>query len=200
MHVIHNGTSLEDINRISPAQIANGIPREKVWMCASSWRPHKRLADNIRLFLELSEPDHIMLVAGKDAHQHAGSLANHPRIRIVGDLNWEQLISCMKASRNFVHLAWLDHCPNVVVDARASGCKIYCSNAGGTCEIAGKNSLIICEDPWDLRPTRLYIPPIINTKNLKVMPSDICDENLFDISMCAQKYLDVLTSVLERNP
>ena len=37
-----------------------------------------------------------------------------------------------KASTHFVHLAWLDHCPNVVVDARASGCKIVCSSAGGT--------------------------------------------------------------------
>ena len=31
------------------------------------------------------------------------------------------LLSLYKRSKYFIHLAWLDHCPNVVVDARASG-------------------------------------------------------------------------------
>lgn len=192
VHVIHNGTSLEDINRISPAQIATGIPREKVWMCASSWRPHKRLADNIRLFLELSEPDHVMLVAGKDAHQYAGSLANHPRIELVGDLNWVQLISCMKASGNFVHLAWLDHCPNVVVDARAAGCKIYCSNSGGTKEVAGPDAMVLEEEVWQFEPVLLYHPPTIQRFEnlLKLNCNSECSE--IDITIVANRYLKII--------
>ena len=61
-----------------------------------------------------------------------------------------------------IHLAWLDHCPNVVVDARASGCKIICSSTGGTSEISGKNSIVIEEDEWDFRPLRLYEPPALD--------------------------------------
>ena len=64
-----------------------------------------------------------------------------------------------KASSYFVHLAWLDHCPNVVVDARASGCKIVCSSSGGTKEIAGLSAVVIEEDEWGFEPVELYSPP-----------------------------------------
>ena len=57
---------------------------------------------------------------------------------------------------------WLDHCPNVVVDARASGCKIICSSAGGTREIAGTGATVIKEEEWDMKPVELYKPPKMN--------------------------------------
>jgi hypothetical protein len=47
----------------------------------------------------------------------------------------------------------------VVVDARACGCIIVCSSAGGTKEIAGSNAIIIEEEEWDFRPIALYEPP-----------------------------------------
>ena len=56
-------------------------------------------------------------------------------------------------------MAWLDHCPNVVVDARAAGCKIVCSSAGGTREIAGADAIIVEEDEWNFEPVKLYEPP-----------------------------------------
>ena len=59
-------------------------------------------------------------------------------------------ISLLSAA--FIHLAWLDHCPNVVVDARAAACQIICSSAGGTKEIAGPSAIVIEEDEWDFEP------------------------------------------------
>jgi len=47
----------------------------------------------------------------------------------------------------------------VVVDARASGCKIVCSSAGGTVEIAGKDATVIEEEAWNFQPVDLYSPP-----------------------------------------
>ena len=192
IHVIHNGTDTSFIDKIPAAVLGGGIPRENVWMCASAWRPHKRLSDNIRLFLELSGKDDVLLVAGKDAQNHTGSNPNDSRVKFIGDLDWESMIACMKASSKFIHLSWLDHCPNVVVDANACGCTVYCSSSGGTREIAGKGAVVIEEEEWDMIPVILYNPPKINFSSLSINTQD------FDLkikSVCL-KYKSVLFSVI----
>jgi len=155
INVINNGTDLNLIKELSPAEIEGVDPDKEVWLCASSWRPHKRLSENIRYFYEFAPDDAIMLIAGSNPDVDIKSM---DRINYLGDLSWYQLISVMKRSSTFVHLSWLDHCPNVVVDARACGCKIICSSSGGTKEIAGDNSVIINEDSWDFMPLELYKP------------------------------------------
>ena len=187
VHIVHNGTDLHLIDKIPPAEV--GIGRENVWMCASSWRPHKRLQDNIALFRALSGPNDVMLVAGTPDVQYD---VYDQRVKFLGDLTWEQIISCMKASSKFVHLAWLDHCPNVVVDARACGCRIYCSSAGGTEEIAGTDALVLEEDHWDFEPTALYQPPKIGGfGNLRSSIYDTESSDI-DIELVKQKYESVL--------
>ncbi len=152
--VIHNGADLRMIEELKP--ISGGLleKHENLWCCASSWRPHKRLKENISYFLEHSSEKDLMIVAGDKR-----DVVRHPRVKYAGNLSQEQLISLYKASKYFIHLAWLDHCPNVVVDARASGCKIICSNSGGTKEIAGPDAVVIEEDEWDFEPVELYSPP-----------------------------------------
>jgi len=53
-----------------------------------------------------------------------------------------------------------------VVDARAAGCHIWCSSAGGTVEIAGKDSTVVVEEDWDFSPVRLYDPPRLKFDNI----------------------------------
>jgi len=74
-------------------------------------------------------------------------------------MDYHMLVALYRAADYFIHLAWLDHCPNVVVDARAAGAQIICSSAGGTKEIAGPDAVIIEEDEWDFEPCKLYEPP-----------------------------------------
>ena len=188
-HIINNGTDLDSISKISPLS-SNVIDEfETVWSCASSWRPHKRLSENIRYFLEFSSEDDCLIIAGNNPDFTVAD----PRIFYAGDLDWESLISLYRRSKYFLHLSWLDHCPNVVVDARASGCHIICSSTGGTSEIAGKNSTIINEDEWDFSPIKLYKPPEMDFSN-------ICKEENEDISIdineVADRYLDVFGDVL----
>tara|TARA_R110002074_G_scaffold229747_6_gene401180 strand:+ start:2566 stop:3462 length:897 start_codon:yes stop_codon:yes gene_type:complete len=149
--IIHNGADLELINSVEKIEIDK---YENIWSCASSWRPHKRLAENIRYFLEHSGENDGLIVAGPVEEKH-----NHDRIHYVGELSTEKLFSLYKASKYFLHLAWLDHCPNVVVDAMACGCQVICSSSGGTKEIAGPDAIIIQEDDWDFSPLELYKPP-----------------------------------------
>jgi glycosyltransferase involved in cell wall biosynthesis len=139
--------------------------------------------------LEFAPQDAALIVLGKDADKW---LINHPRIFYAGHVKWDQQIALYKASSTFLHLAWLDHCPNVVVDARASGCKIVCSSAGGTKEIAGKNAVVIPEDDWNFKPVDLYNPPKINFNN-KI--DNTFDVNI-DINNVADSYLSAMKSVL----
>ena len=155
--VIHNGADLEKIHNIKPLKNSVIDGYEDVWVCASHWRPHKRLSENIRYFLEHSSERDCMIVAGKADYK-----LSHKRVFFVGNLPHDALIALYKRSKYFIHLAWLDHCPNVVVDARASGCRIICTDAGGTNEIAGDNAIVLQEEEWDFEPLDLYNPPDIN--------------------------------------
>lgn len=180
--IIHNGADLELINSVEKIKIDK---YENIWSCASSWRPHKRLNENIRYFIEHAGPNDGLIVAGKVDNKF-----EHERIHYVGELTTEKLFGLYKASKYFIHLAWLDHCPNVVVDAMASGCQIICSSAGGTKEIAGKNAIIIEEKTWDYSPVELYNPPPMDFSH-KIQNTWHKNEQ-FDMNSVCQKYYNFI--------
>ena len=188
--IIRNGADVEYIKNIRPLKNSFTTSYKKIWCCASSWRPHKRLSENIRYFLEHSSENEGLIVAGQvDKLQ----TVKHKRIHYIGNLNINDLISVYKASDIFIHLAWLDHCPNVVVDALASGCKIVCSSSGGTREIAGANADIIEEEQWDFSPLDLYAPPKLDF-NRKV--KNTFSSNM-DMQFVAKQYSDFLERIHE---
>jgi glycosyltransferase involved in cell wall biosynthesis len=115
----------------------------------------------------------------------------------VGDLPHEALIALYKRSKYFVHLAWLDHCPNVVVDARASGCRIVCATAGGTKEIAGKNAIVLQEEEWNFEPLDLYSPPEIDFDNM--LDNDENKGYNIDMNMVMLKYRKFIESLDENS-
>ena len=182
--VIHNGADMNYINQFSPLKNSFLDKFEDVWCCASSWRPHKRLNENVRYFLEHSNEKECLVVAGRQEE----AIIKNERIIYVGEATIPQLISLYKRSKYFVHLAWLDHCPNVVVDARASGCQIICSSAGGTKEIVGPDAIVIEEEEWDFKPTKLYEPPLLDFDK-KIKNSWKTDYNM---SVVADKYKNFL--------
>ena len=188
VHVINNGTDFKKINQIKPA--VTGFKRENVWFCASSWRPHKRLSENIKYFQSHAKTDDVLFVAGSGDVSTVVD-CDDPRVKYVGNLEWDQMISVMKSAANFIHLAFLDHCPNVVIDARASGCNIICASSGGTKEIAGKESIVVKDLDWDYRPLKLYDPPKLDFSKTKTcnLNSDI------NIATVADIYAQVLKGV-----
>jgi len=157
--IIHNGADLQMIAEVPEFPLDR---YENLWSCAAAWRPHKRLNENIRYFLEHSGPKDGMIVAGTVP---SNEKIKDDKIYYAGLLTQKQLFSLYKRSKFFIHLAWLDHCPNVVVDARACGAQIICSSAGGTKEIAGSSAIVIEEAIWDYEPVALYNPPKMNFEN-----------------------------------
>ena len=176
--IIRNGADLDFINSVHPLDnnVINNY--DKVWSCASSWRPHKRLNDNIRYFLEHSGKNDCLVIAGEVKNPVIQN-----RVYYVGNLDIHTLISLYKKSDYFIHLAFLDHCPNVVVDAAACGCKIICSSSGGTKEVA-IGATLIEEDEWDFKPLKLYDPPELDFTR-KV--NNECSTNI-DMSYVAAQY------------
>ena len=196
--VILNGSDQSAISNIAPASFDNMFEGRKIWSCASSWRPHKRLSENIRYFLETSSDETVMLIAGKGATKNdflGYEKHINRRIFYLGHLSWESLISLYKSSEKFIHLSYLDHCPNVVVDAAGSGCEIVCSSTGGTSEIPAHLKTVIVEDDWDFSPVELYNPPKMDFRNFKILKS----EKLKTLSDSSVKYLNRMERLIEKS-
>ncbi len=179
--VIRNGTCLKFASQFSPIDHPDINKFDNVWTCASSWRPHKRLAENVRYFLEHASDDDCLIVAGNNPDFSI----EHPRIFYCGNLSWEVLMQVYRRSKYFIHLALMDHCPNVVVDARSAGCQIICSDSGGTREIAGSDAIVVKDMEWDFSPFKLYEPPALDFSNV-VSNADF--DNSIDINSCAEQY------------
>jgi glycosyltransferase involved in cell wall biosynthesis len=182
--VIHNGSDLEYIKKTPLLQAQLFQNYEKIWVCASHWRPHKRLKDNIQYFLDHSGPNDVLLIMG---HTDEKPLTDN-KIKYLGNIDYKSLITILKVSDCFIHLAWLDHCPNVVVDARACGCEIICSSSGGTKEIAGRDATLVLEEEWDFEPVELYSPPTLDFTK-KVNNEYNSD---YDMEKVADRYLNFM--------
>ena len=195
-NIIHNGADEDFIKSVPDTILDNTLTKEtEVWSCASSWRPHKRLEENIKYFLDHARSNAFFVIAGKDPNLEMISkyqkISNN-RILYVGELDYPSLISLYKRSEKFIHLAYLDHCPNVVVDAQAAGCEVVCSSTGGTKEIVHRGKIIV-EDDWNFSPIRLYKPPSMNFEKYRIVKKEKYDS----IKESAKKYLKVLESQID---
>jgi len=182
--VINNGTCLDTVSKIHPSQHHSLDKFSEVWSCSSMWRPHKRLRDNVNYFLEQAPQSAGLVVAGSNPDY----VIQHPRVVYAGQQTWQDCIALYKRSNVFLHLAFLDHCPNVVVDARASGCRLVVASSGGTREIAGPDASVVEDMEWDMSPLDLYDPPALTFCNA----SRNGIESSVDIRRAAAKYAETL--------
>ena len=197
VHVVPNGTNLDDINNIQPLKHDIIDRFENVWMCASHWRPHKRLNENIQYFLKNKGKNDCLIICGKgffeNTNQDQYNLFKSENIFYFGELNWHQLISCMKKSSYFLHLSFLDSCPNVVVDAKACGCISIVSSSGGTKELCGQEDIIIKDLDWDFKPLKLYEPPKLKFEN--TIKSNY-NKN-YNIKNTSRSYIEILKQTIK---
>ena len=193
--IINNGTDLNYINSIPSIQNKMLDKYETIWTSASMWagRGHKRLNENIRFFLEHSSKKDCLIVMGEASE---ADVVENERIIFTGTIPWANMISIFKRAKYMIHTAFLDHCPNVVIDARACGCHIICSNSGGTPEIAGYQATIIEDAPYDFTPIDLYSPPPLDFSRKSVIDKPM-DNSDIDIKNVAEKYIQVFKRILK---
>lgn len=129
---------------------------EKTIICSSSWRAHKRLACIINGFLEYTNPKVGLVVLGECVQAES----EHPNIKYMGKIHPQELPVYLRGADAFVHLSWLDHCPNTVVEALKCGLPVLCSHNGGTREIVRDNGVVMqFEEDFDFKKVDLYNPP-----------------------------------------
>jgi glycosyltransferase involved in cell wall biosynthesis len=164
-----------------------------MFTCSSNWHGQKRLQDNTDLFLkyEQENPDKkCCLIVMGDNPDYVISKDN---IIYTGNLPHEICLQVFYASDWMIHLAWLDHCPNVVVEALSQNCPVICSSSGGTKEIVRGSGIVVPEaEEYDYRLTDYTTPPALDLTNI-TLPSKIeVDHRHLDIELVADKYDKVL--------
>ena len=96
-----------------------------------------------------------------------------------------------------IHLAWLDHCPNVVVEAVSQGCPVICTDSGGTKEIIGEGGLVIPETrQYNYELTNYDDPYSLDLSLLKKVQIESLevDKSKVDLQVSADEYEKVLSN------
>ena len=208
--VIPNGVPIQNRAELSAAlsRLPIRAEHDEVFVCSANWHPQKRLADNVKLFRRVrrdsrrscliilgSHPDVAVKARADDRVFYAGSLPHEDCLALYSIADW------------MLHLAWLDHCPNTVVEALSVGTPTVCSPAGGTIELlrdSGDGALTrgvaIDEIPHDMSLADYDEPPDISAaiERLGSLPSkrSAFDTSDLDIVRCAERYENMLMSAL----
>jgi len=191
--VIHNGIELQKVKIDKEAQdIKNNY--DKIFVCSANWHRQKRLKENIELFQKLSSPSDALFVMGKNPDEKILD----PRVIFTGHLKHEKCLQLYSIATWMIHLAWLDHCPNVVVEALSQGCPVICTDSGGTHEIVKNNGAIIPElQQYEFELCDYDDPPPLNVGG-KLASRTPVDNSHLDIKECAQRYFNFF-NLLRKN-
>ncbi len=198
--IIPNGIEIKPVTIRSEALIEFRTRFDKVFVCSANWHPQKRLRDNVELFRHVratQHPNSCLIVLGNNPDYHVADKG----IFYTGSIRHDLCAEVYATADWMIHLAWLDHCPNVVVEALAQGCPIICSSEGGTKELVGaKNGVIVPDEAaYDFGLVDYDNPPRVPLNGL-VLPSEVLDLDADSVSIakCAKAYEDALNLALAK--
>jgi glycosyltransferase involved in cell wall biosynthesis len=165
--VIHNGIATPSGSKLFPL-----AKKGKKFACVASWHRQKRLKENIDMFLHIAGNDpeaYLYVVGAPDCY------INHPQVGFLGPRGSQDVAEVLYHSDWLIHLAWLDHCPNAVVEALAWGCGVIASNSGGTWELLDPEHDVIINETgrYDFELTEYDNPPPIDVTQVKALPSGV---------------------------
>jgi glycosyltransferase involved in cell wall biosynthesis len=198
--VIPNGVEVKRAAVRSEQLIDMRATFDKIFVCSANWHPQKRLRDNVEVFRHLREtqfPNSCLVVLGKDPDYHVADKS----VFYAGSIRHDLCAEVYAVADWMIHMAWLDHCPNVVIEAIAQGCPVLCSSEGGTKELVDfsheKNGLVIPDtDCYDFSLVDYDNPPRVSFDNVPMLPAMRAQPHTVDIVKCAKKYEEALLSVL----
>lgn len=194
--VIRNGINAPEIKKFQiPALEQIRQQYEMLFVCSANWHPQKRLSDNIELYKHLRSfySSAALIVMGSNAIKTAD-----PHIFYAGSQPHEVCLEIFSAANWMLHLAWLDHCPNTVVESLSQGTPIVCSDQGGTKELVQGYGIVLKESKeYNYELTDYDNPPKIDVKQITdKLPVKNQLSYCFDVSMnrTLQDYLSFLES------
>ena len=185
--IIHNGIKLNKFDQLHPdiERIKNSF--DKIFVCSASWHRQKRLKENVLFYKSVKKEKDALLVLGENPDY----IEKGENIFYLGHLPHDLCLQIYSIADWFLHLAWLDHCPNVVIEAMSQGCPVVCTDMGGTKEIVKNNGLIIKENnPYNFELTDYDNPYEIDINNIS-LPNIIVKKDHLDIQLVCNQYEEV---------
>lgn len=193
--VIRNGIRIQESIEISPDVQEFRKKYGKVFVSSASWHGQKRLKSNIELYLHLKNgalrgercclivlgPSPDCVLAGNDIYYANSWVPQSTCLQVYASSDW------------MLHLAYLDHSPNTVIEALSQGCPVICSSEGGTKEIVGKNGIVLFDRrPYDFQPCDYESPPSIDVGILDELPKIQVDRSSVNIGPVVDSYERIL--------
>jgi len=185
--VIHNGIKLSNA-KVSPQLENLKKQSNRIFSCSANWHRQKRLKENIQLFQKVANSDDKLIVLGSNPDY----IVNDPRVIYAGSQPHQICLEVYAISDWFLHLAWLDHCPNVVVEALSQGCPVICTESGGTKEIVRDSGLIVKEKhQYQFQLCDYDNPPDIDLDDIDLSVRPIVQNNHLDIEKICDQYENI---------
>jgi glycosyltransferase involved in cell wall biosynthesis len=194
--VIRNGIDVNRVTVRNPELWGLRQRYDHIFVSSANWHPQKRLNSNIEFFQRLRNTTHrnsCLIVMGNESH--LSPRADH--VFSTGSLSHELCLEAFSVADWMIHLAWLDHCPNVVVEALSQNCPVVCSSSGGTKELVGGYGVIVEDASYDFEPMNYDYPPTIDTSSV-VLPHRSLLGAHADISMSSvvNAYVKLFTEIV----
>lgn len=194
--VIGNGICLDPVKQLTIGPLIDIRQKyDTVFCCSSNWHPQKRLLANLELFYHLNGtccPNSCLLILGG----HPDHASSHAHVFYSGSQPYDVCAEIYAASNWMLHLSYLDHSPNVVVEALSQGTPVICSGAGGTKELVGGFGLVL-EEPYDLSLCDYDDPPSIDVTQIEELPpkESLGKHADIDIRHVAERYVRLIEEI-----
>ena len=198
-HIIGNGVELMPVKELTiPKLVEMRAAYDRIYVCSSNWHAQKRLQANVELFerLRSTHPNSCLIIMGA----HPDFRATGPNVFYTGPVGPDVYNQIYSAANWLLHLAWADHCPNVVVEALAQGTPVVCSEVGGTKELIGGYGVVLREEPYSFELADYDNPPQLDLSQISTLPErqnlDYGSIANIDINHVVKQYVALFEAVL----
>lgn len=196
--VIRNGINSSPIKKFTlPALEQLRQQYEKIFVCSANWHPQKRLSENIEMYKHLRKcySSAALIVLGSNPTYVAD-----PHIFFAGSQPHDVCLEIFAAADWMIHLAWLDHCPNTVVECLSQETPVICSEHGGTKELVSKFGVIVKESlEYKFELTDYSNPPKLQISQIQSLPNK--KELLYDVDVtmttCLKQYVSFAEKIIQ---
>ncbi len=200
--IITNGTKVTPITSFtSPEleQLRNAYDR--VFVCSANWHPQKRLKANVDMYMHIRKtlaPKSALIIMGANPDVRVAD----PHVFYTGSVPEDVYMQIYSMADWMIHLAYLDHCPNTVVECLSQETPIIYSEGGGTRDLVKGFGIAVNESggsEYDLvdydNPPPIDVTFVTELKTLREKHG-VDHHTDITIETCAKKYVDLFTSLL----
>ena len=185
-------------NGCDPLEFNEVFEHSKPYVLAfSRWRPHKRLKDITVGFLESGlKKTHDLIICGEPDFTVKDS-----SVIYMGKTGPNKINAFIKGCDFVSHLAYMDCCPNSVVESLVCGKNILYSDSGGMKELVGEHGYLIHDRPFKFKLIDLYNAPELDFNEVVdgyngVLGMEVPIRSDLYIDTIALKYIEFIEKVV----